>query len=86
MNHLTADESMCDHLRGVLEPVEIRDAQGKLLGHYTPFVSPEERALYEKVRNSLNLDELKALRETARGPGKPLAEIIRRLEAGEQTG
>src|ERR1700722_1847959 len=48
MNYLTADEAMCDHLRGVLEPVEIRDEKGKLLGQYTPFVSAEERALYEK--------------------------------------
>jgi hypothetical protein len=74
---------MCDHLRGLLEPVEIRDSNGKLLGHYTPYVSPEERALYEKVRARLDLDEIKRRNEMASGPAKPFSEVIRRLEAGE---
>jgi hypothetical protein len=86
MNHLTADEAMCDHLRGILDPVEIRDVTGKLLGHYTPCVSPEERALYEKVAASLDLAEIKRRSEMEHGKGKPLAEIIRRLEAGEYNG
>ena len=83
MNYLTADEAMCDHLRGVLEPVEIRDEKGKLLGQYTPFVSAEERALYEKVRQRIDLTEIDRRVAAGQGQGVPLAEVIRRLESGE---
>ncbi len=86
MNHVTADESMCDHLRGLLEPVEIRDETGKLLGTYTPYVSAEERAAYEKVRARIDLGEMKRRRETACGVAKPLSDMIRRLESGEFQG
>lgn len=50
MNYLTIDAEFCDHLRGILEPVELRDASGKLVGHFTPSVSAEELALYEKAK------------------------------------
>jgi hypothetical protein len=50
VNYLTIDTEFCDHLRGVLETVELRDASGKVLGHFTPLVSAEERALYEKAK------------------------------------
>ena len=83
MNHITADQAMSDHLRGILEAVEIRDANGKLLGTYTPYVSPEERAAYENVRARLDLDELKRRKEEGQGKAKPFAEMIRRLESGE---
>ena len=83
MNFLTADESMCDHLRGILEPVEIRDVTGKLLGTYTPYVSAEERAAYEKARSLFDPVEMKRRMETQGGEAKPFAEMIRRLEAGE---
>jgi hypothetical protein len=86
MNHLTADESMCDHLRGILEPVEIRDANGKLLGTFAPNVTAEERAAYEKVRARIDLTEMRRRMETERGEAKPFADMIRRLEAGEFQG
>ncbi|MGC1649687.1 MAG: hypothetical protein WA741_28010 [Candidatus Sulfotelmatobacter sp.] len=83
MNYLTADESMCDRLRGILEPVEIRDAEGKLLGHYTPYVSPEVLAAYEKARTLFDPAEMQRRRESAKGQGRPFSEVIRRLQAEE---
>ncbi len=83
MNHLTADESMCDNLSGILSPVEIRDEQGKLLGTYTPYVSPELLAAYEKAKSLFDPVETKRRREEQRGEAKPFIDMIRRLESGE---
>ncbi|MGH7170055.1 MAG: hypothetical protein ACRELG_07255 [Gemmataceae bacterium] len=58
MNYLTIDAEFCDHLRGVLETVELRDASGKVLGHFTPFISAEERALYEKAKTLFDSAEI----------------------------
>jgi hypothetical protein len=79
MNHLTADEAMCDLLRGLLELLEIRDAKGNLLGTYTPYVSEEVRAAYERARNLFDLDEIQARRETE-GEGRPLAEVWKSIK------
>jgi len=77
---------MCDRLRGILEPVEIRDDEGKLLGHYTPVVSPEELAAYEKARGLFDRDEMRRRKETEAGKGKTTAEVLATLHALEKRG
>jgi len=87
MNYLTADEDMCDRLRGILEPVEIRDEAGKLLGLYTPHVPPEVLAAYEEAKKSMEREEVK--RRTAADHGKqgsPLSEVLKRIQAREASG
>src|SRR5262245_52867559 len=83
MNYLTADESMCDHLRGVLEPVEIRDATGKVLGVFTPHVPGEVLARYEKARKLFDPAEAERRLAEQKGQGAPFEQVMRRLEALE---
>jgi|SRR5579875_99598 len=50
MNYLTIDAEFCDPLRSIVETVELRDASGKILGHFTPSISAEEWGLYKKAK------------------------------------
>jgi hypothetical protein len=84
MNYLTADASMCDHLRGIVEPVEVRDRSGRLLGVFTPHVPPDVLAKYEKVKQLFDLDEINRIAATER-EGLPLAEVWKQIRAGERS-
>jgi hypothetical protein len=64
MNYLTADDGFQDRLRGVMETVEIRDASGKVLGHFTPATSPEEEETYARAAKLFDLDEMERLAAT----------------------
>jgi hypothetical protein len=61
MNYVTVDEILVERLRGLVEPVEIRDAGGKTLGQYVPAVSPELSAQYQKARALFDLEEAQRL-------------------------
>jgi hypothetical protein len=84
MNYLTIDAEFCDHLRGVLEAVELRDAGGKVLGHFTPLISEEERALYEKAEALFDPIEVERRLKEQTGKGVSLKEIMRRLQSQEK--
>jgi hypothetical protein len=58
MNYLTVDDSMLAHLRGIVEPTEIRDANGIILGRYTPVLTPEEEAAYARAATLFDQEEL----------------------------
>jgi len=81
MGHIIVDDTMQVHLRGILEPIEIRDRQGRVIGHYTPVVSPEERAMYEKAREMMDPAELNRRLTEEKGTGRPLVEILAASEA-----
>lgn len=83
MSYLTLDDDFCFHLRGVLETVELRDASGKILGHFTPSVSAEEHALYEKAKALFDPAETKRRLEKAAGKAVPHDEVMRRLQERE---
>lgn len=83
MNYLTIDPEFCDHLRGVLETVELRDASGKVLGHFTPLVSAEELALYEQAEVLFDPVEVERRLKEQAGKGVSLAEIMQRLRSLE---
>ncbi len=86
MRYLTADESLEDLLRGVVEPVEIRDATGRVLGHYAPAVSAEDTALYEKAKKLFDPAELERRKQTPRGEGYSFGEVLRHLDSLESKG
>ena len=86
MNYLTADEELLDRLRGIVEPVEIRDPDGKVLGHYTPVVSPEQRERYEKARQLFDPEEIKRRKAAEHGQGKTTAEVLEYLKSLETQG
>ena len=58
MNHLTADQALVERLAGVMEPVEIRDADGKVMGAYTPALSAEEQEAYRQAAALFDPEEL----------------------------
>ena len=86
MNYLTADEDLLDRLRGIVEPVEIRDPGGNVLGHYTPVVSPEVRERYEKARKLFDPAEIQRRKAAEHGQGKTTAEVLAYLESLEKQG
>jgi hypothetical protein len=83
MNHLTADQVWLDRLAGIVEPVEIRDPDGKVLGHYTPVLSREQEEFYARAAELFDVEEAERIAATEHGQGRPLREILERLEAGE---
>jgi hypothetical protein len=81
MNYLTADQPLLERLAGVMEPVEIRDPSGKVLGRFTPVFADEQDA-HERAAKYFDLAEAeRALAE--KGQGSSLAEIWERLRAAE---
>ncbi len=86
MNYLTIETEFCDHLRGVLEPVELRDARGKILGHFTPAVSAEELAMYEKAKRLFDPAEIKRRKEAEHGRGHTTEEVLAYLKSLETSG
>jgi hypothetical protein len=83
MNHLTAEGPTLDWLRGVVEPVEIRDPGGKLLGRYVPVLTPEEKEAYAKVRAMIDPAEVRRRILAEHGKGKPLEEVLEYLQSLE---
>ena len=83
MNVLTADETLPDRLRSVVEPTEIRDESGEVLGHYTPAPPQGEQALYEKAKSLFDPAETARIAEAERGQGLPLDEALRQIRSGE---
>ncbi len=84
MNYLTADQALLERLAGVMEPVEIRDTDGKVLGRYTPVFSDEKDAS-ERAAKYFDLAEAeRTLAENSHGSS--LAEVWKRIHAGEIQG
>jgi hypothetical protein len=77
MTAIMIDEGLREKLQGVQHEVALCDQNGRTIGH---FLSEAEytKLLYERARNLFTDEELdKAEQEP---DGKPLAEILARLE------
>ncbi len=65
------------------QQIEIRDASGKLLGHFIP-ADPDAPVDYAEIRKLLDPNEFKRRKEAARNdPGRSLDEIMDQLRAQE---
>jgi len=83
MSHLTADGTMLAALTRLMEPVEVRDPQGHIIGHYTPVVPPDKARMYEKVKGLFDLEE--AERSAADPhPGYTTAQVLEHLRTLER--
>jgi hypothetical protein len=81
---LTVNDEVAGILGGYVDAVEVRDEQGRVLGHFLPYLTPETRDVYAHPEAYLDLEELRRLAEDNKSePGRPLAEILRRLESAE---
>jgi hypothetical protein len=83
MATITADLAVERWLEKLQEVTEIRDANGKCLGTFTPAMSADEIALYEKAKQLFDPEETERIIARERGMGRPLAEIWKELEALE---
>jgi hypothetical protein len=84
MNHLTADQVLLDRLAGIMEPAEIRDTDGNVLGRFTPVFSDEQD---RRVRAEKYFDLAEAERTVAEeSKGSSLAEVWGRILACESQG
>ncbi len=77
---LTADGSLQNLLQGVKETAEVRDKNGKILGHYTPVLTLEEAAWYEKAKKLFDLEEAERVLASERDAGRPLQEFWQELQ------
>jgi hypothetical protein len=78
---LTADGPLQNLLQGVKEPAEIRDKQGKVLGHYTPVLTPAATESRDKAKDPFDLEEAERVLAAERDLGRPLQGILRDLQA-----
>ncbi len=85
MNYLTADQELLERLAGIMEPAEIRDADGRLIGRFTP-VFADENEKNERAAKYFDLVEAERILAEERDQGLPLAEVWKRIHAGEIQG
>jgi hypothetical protein len=86
MISLTVDKDVAAVLGGYVDAVEIRDEQGRVLGHFVPYLTPQARDVHEHPERYFDLAEVERLAATGRGEGRPLAEILRDLNASGRPG
>ena len=82
MSILTADPTMLSALSGLKEKTEVRDAAGNILGYFTPREVEIER-LRQQAATKFDPEELRRRSREEKGQGRPLAEVLRRIEAQE---
>ncbi len=77
MSTITADQTLLLVLSQMKDVTEIRDADGNVVGVYTPSIAADE------VRKHFDLDKARATLAREKNQGRPLSEIMARLKATE---
>jgi hypothetical protein len=80
MNYLTADQPLLERLTGIVEPVEIRDPDGNVMGTYTPALSPEEQEAYRQAAELFDHDEIDRI-ENDPGPVYSIEQVMEHLDS-----
>lgn len=83
MSYLTADGPLLEQLNGVKESVEIRDPSGKVLGHYTPILAPDDEELYARAAKLFDLGEMERVAVTEQH-GYTIEEVMAHLRSLEK--
>jgi len=84
MSTVTVEPLLEKWLEQLKEVTEIRDNKGNVIGTFTPNVSTEEQALYEKVKKLFDPAETERILREERGKGIPLAEFWKKMESETQ--
>jgi hypothetical protein len=82
MSRVILDADMKNKLGGLREQMELCDLDGRTMGRYLP-EEIYQKFLYQLAESqcpALSAEEIER-RRSHRGPGKSLAEIVKRLEA-----
>jgi sRNA-binding protein len=82
MSILNADATVLAALSGLKEKTEVRDADGNIIGYFTPR-EVEIARLGQLAATKFDPQELRRRAREQKGQGKPLADVLRRLEAQE---
>ena len=83
MGYIIAGNELQGQLEGLLEPVEIRDSTGRILGLYTPASTLAQRAGYDKVRAMIDSGELDRRWEAEAGNATPIGPLLEKLRSME---
>ena len=81
MTAITVTTAMQGALGPLTMTTEIRDAEGKVLGYFTP-VAQKERELYEWAMKNVDLAELER-RERSNEPGYTFEQVMAHLKSLE---
>ncbi len=81
MNYLTVDQELLERLAGIMEPAEIRDVNGKVIGRFTP-VFADEIDKSERAAKHFDLAEAERTLAEERDQGLSLAEAWKQIRAG----
>jgi hypothetical protein len=80
VKHLTADQALMERLAGVMEPIEIRDSSGRVLGQFVP-VFADENEKSERAAKYFDLAEAERILAEERNQGSSLADVWKRIQA-----
>src|ERR1700722_3878607 len=82
MIQLTADEtSLLKDLHVFVEPVEVLDPSGKLLGLFVPAHLERGKGLCEETANNIDWEEIERRKTEETGQGRRLYQIFERMRA-----
>jgi hypothetical protein len=82
MGHIVVESSLLERLTGLVEPVEFRDAEGKVIGHYAPTLPAEVAERYAAAAKLFDLKEAEHRLRTEKGR-RTTAEVLARLKEQE---
>jgi hypothetical protein len=85
MTTMTADQVWLDRLNGIAEPVEILGPDGRVMGTYTPALSPEEEEAYRQAAALFDPAELDRI-EKEGGPGYSIEQVWEHIHSMEKSG
>lgn len=85
MSTIIADPTVQQWLAQLADVTEIHDAQGNLLGLFTPKPLVEEQMIFQKAMQLLDPVEIERRLREEHGKGAPLAEVWKRLAALEKS-
>jgi len=83
MTTMNADETLLAYLSPLKEETFIRDSKGKVIGRFTPGGLTDEE-VYARADEFIDFEEAKRRKVAERGKGRPIAEVIARLEEMEK--
>ena len=80
---LTVNKDIAAVLGGYVDAVEVRDEEGRVLGHFLPYLTPEARDFYEHPEKYFDMAEVERIEREELGQARPLAELWKELGVTE---
>ena len=78
---ITVNHDVAALLGGYVDAVEVRDGQGRVLGHFLPYLTPEAREFYAHPEAFFDLEECKRRAAAEHGQVYTTAEVLQHLQS-----